>query len=156
MPLKRRLVLTELEHMSSQKSTRVFLFFLVEMLKKIFQNSNHQANFSLVCIWCLHIMLGCGLNTDGFCDQNRGMEPRICTTDVIGIFCPSGTSLVTICSISTSLATLPASFIPRLKYLHEREKAMIVLVQKGIPRLAPEPVLVIIWLEENKKMWSIY
>ena len=67
---------------------------------------------------CLHIMSGCGVNTDVSCDQNSGMEPRICTTDVIGTFWPSGTSLVTICSISTSLATLPASFIPRLKYLH--------------------------------------
>ena len=54
-------------------------------------------------------------------DQKRGIEPRICTTEVICVGHPAGALSITICSVSTSLATLPFSFTPRFKYLHQQK-----------------------------------
>lgn len=55
-----------------------------------------------------------------FWDQIRGTEPRYCTTELIRIVRPSVASSDTICSVSTSLATLPLLFTPRFKYLHQK------------------------------------
>jgi len=52
------------------------------------------------------------------CDQKRGIEPRFWMIELILMGRPSGTSSKTICSVSTSFATLPFSLTPRLKYLH--------------------------------------
>jgi len=66
----------------------------------------------------IHIISGLRFRREVSCDQNRGIEPRFCTTEHIWTGRPSGTSSNTICSVSTSFATLPLSFNPRLKYLH--------------------------------------
>jgi len=50
-------------------------------------------------------------------DQKRGIEPRFCTTELIWEGIPPAVSSNTICSVSTSLATLPFSLTPRFKYL---------------------------------------
>lgn len=53
-------------------------------------------------------------------DQKRGMDPLRCTIDVISHGISSCVSSNTICSISTSLATLPSSLTPRLKNLYPK------------------------------------
>jgi len=66
----------------------------------------------------IHIISGLIFKREVSCDQNSGMEPRFWTTELICMGNPSGTSSKTICSVSTSLATLPFSFTPRFKYLN--------------------------------------
>lgn len=51
------------------------------------------------------------------CDQKSGIEPRICTTELICAGHAWLTFSRTICSVSTSLATRPFSFTPRFKNL---------------------------------------
>lgn len=65
-------------------------------------------------------MSGFGLSRDISWDQNNGMEPRCCTTELI---CPvhgsiPTSSFETTCSVSTSFATRPLSLTPLFKYLH--------------------------------------
>lgn len=67
----------------------------------------------------IHIISGLRFRREVSCDQKRGIEPRFWTTEHIWTGRPSGTSSNTICSVSTSLATLPLSFTPRLKYLNK-------------------------------------
>ena len=55
-------------------------------------------------------------------DQKSGIEPLFWTTELICVGHPSGTSSNTICSVSTSFATLPFSFTPRFKYLCNRRE----------------------------------
>lgn len=66
----------------------------------------------------LQTISGLGLNLEASWDQNRGIEPRICTTELILPLHDPASSSRTICSISTSLATLPQSFTPLFKYLN--------------------------------------
>ena len=66
----------------------------------------------------IHLISGLIFKREVSCDQNSGMEPRFWTTELICKGNPSGTSSKTICSVSTSLATLPFSFTPRFKYLN--------------------------------------
>ena len=77
----------------------------------------------------IHIISGLIFKREVSCDQNSGMEPRFWTTELICMGNPSGTSSKTICSVSTSLATLPFSFTPRFKYLN-REAPV-----RGVPML---------------------
>lgn len=65
----------------------------------------------------LQTISGLGLNLEASWDQNRGIEPRICTTELILPLHDPASSSRTICSVSTSLATLPQSFTPLFKYL---------------------------------------
>lgn len=76
----------------------------------------------------IHIMSGLIFSREVSWDQNRGIEPRFCTTELICKEHPLGESSKTICSVSTSLATLPFSLTPRFKYLlqeTEREESYI-------------------------------
>lgn len=63
----------------------------------------------------LHIISGLGLSLEASCDQNRGIEPLICTTELIFPLHNPASSSRTICSVSTSFATLPRSLTPRFK-----------------------------------------
>jgi len=65
----------------------------------------------------IHIISGLIFSFEVSCDQKRGIEPRFWMIELIWMGKPSGTSSKTICSVSTSLATLPFSLTPRLKYL---------------------------------------
>lgn len=58
---------------------------------------------------------GLGLNLEASCDQKRGIEPLICTTELIFPLHDPASSSRTICSVSTSLATRPWSLTPRFK-----------------------------------------
>lgn len=64
-------------------------------------------------------MSGLGLSREASCDQKRGMDPRICTMELILPFQEPASSSNTICSVSTSLATFPWSFTPLFKYLQK-------------------------------------
>lgn len=67
-------------------------------------------------------MSGLRFRREVSCDQNRGIEPRFWTTELIRVGNPSGTSSNIICSVSTSFATLPLSFTPRFRYLYLKKK----------------------------------
>lgn len=70
----------------------------------------------------LRIISGLGLNLEASCDQKRGIDPRICTTELILPLHDPASSSRTICSVSTSFATLPQSFTPLFKYLQQINK----------------------------------
>jgi hypothetical protein len=61
-------------------------------------------------------MSGFGLSLLVSCDQKSGIEPRFCTTLVIGQWPFPTDSSATSCSVSTSFATRPLSLTPRFKY----------------------------------------
>lgn len=69
------------------------------------------------------IMSGFGLRRDASCDQKRGIDPRIWTTEDTSHRDIPDSSFVMICSVSTSFATLPLSFTPLLRYLDPHVKA---------------------------------
>jgi hypothetical protein len=83
-----------------------------------------------ICLHILHIMSGFIFSGEASWDQKRGIEPRIWTTELICIGDPSQASAKTICSVSTSLATLPLSLTPRFKYLHHKIKKPRICLEK--------------------------
>lgn len=65
---------------------------------------------------------GLGLNLEASWDQKRGIEPRICTTELIlPLLSPASSSRIS-CSVSTSFATRPRSFTPLFRYLQYNVK----------------------------------
>jgi hypothetical protein len=81
----------------------------------LFANLLHNAGYDTDGFQILHIILGLIFNFDVSCDQNRGIEPLFCTTELTSA--GPGTASHTICSVSTSFATRPFSFTPLFKYL---------------------------------------
>ena len=78
-------------------------------------------NVKIGSAWVIQESSGLNLqNPNIFWDQIRGTEPRYCTTKLIHIVWPSTTSSDIICSVSTSLATLPLLCRPHFKYLHQK------------------------------------
>lgn len=109
------------------KSCGLIFFILLWYCKqkeKISKNSwDLQFEGGKIMYQSLHIMSGLIFIHDVSWDQKSGIDPRTCTTELICIGYPSGTSSTTICSVSTSLATLPFSLTPRFKYLYDRRES---------------------------------
>lgn len=96
-----------------------YLWSLFDTETKYRQSKQFQPTTSKINSKChnIHIISGLILRREVSCDQKSGIDPRFWTTELICMGNPSGTSSNTICSVSTSLATLPFSFTPRFKYL---------------------------------------
>ena len=79
---------------------------------------------------------GFGRATLVSCVQYTGMEPRYCTKDAKR---PAWSS--TICSTSTSFATLPSSSTPRLRYrvpANKFERRPMSVIVRGLPKMAQD------------------